>query len=89
MLSEHINRLIVNQNLFNIARISAAEAACYKRLISDTNRDQDPQNLEASQVAAATLLNTDLFENPTADSFARLSDEDDEIYEERVQTLKM
>ncbi len=69
--------------------IPAAEAAHYERLMSDTDRDQDPQNLEAGQVAAATLLNTDLSENAAADPFARLPNEDDETYEERVRTLKM
>jgi len=52
-------------------------------LTSDINRNQDSQNLEADQVAAATLLNTDLFENATVNPFAHLPDEDDKIHSHR------
>lgn len=74
----------MNEDLFDIGAIPAADAARYVMPPPDTDSAQGPLNLEASQSASATLLNTDLSENAAANPFARLLDEDDETYNERV-----
>jgi hypothetical protein len=80
VLSEHVNRSTVNDELFDIGAIPAADADRYTTPTTESR---------AGQGAPTPSLPANVSGNAGTDLFVRLPEEDDQTFAERVRNLKM
>ena len=80
---EHVNGTGVNEDLFDVAGIPAADPAKYDQSVSE------PKTLSTEEVSATETNGNDLSEGAAGDEFTRKPGEDEETYQKRVRALKM